>query len=131
MDIFIKAIAGILICVIVCLILSQQGKSFSVLLTVMVSCMIAVICLSFLEQVIGFIHKIKDLGNLNSSYISVLLKCAGIAILSELTGMICVDSGNSALAKCTQMLAAAIILWLCIPLYTSLMELIEGVLQAI
>ena len=63
--------------------------------------------------------------------IAILLKAVGIGILSEITCMICTDSGNAALGKVIQFLTSAVILWLCIPLFTQLIELIEGVLGAV
>lgn len=131
MDIFLKAVAGVLIATVVSLILSKQGKDFSVLLVIGVCCMVTVVGLRYLEAIIDFIQLLQQKGDLNHDLIAILLKAVGIGILSEITCMICTDSGNAALGKVIQFLTSAVILWLCIPLFTQLIELIEGVLGAV
>lgn len=131
MDIFLKAVAGVLIAVVVSLIVSKQGKDFSVLLVIVVCCMVAAVGLGYLEAIIGFIRLLQQKGNLNGDLIAVLMKAVGIGIISEITCMICTDSGNAALAKVIQFLTSSVILWLCIPLFTQLIELIESVLGAV
>ena len=131
MEIFIKAVAGVLISAVVTLILSKQGKDFSVLLVICVCCMIGAVALDFFQKILDFIRLLEKKGNLNYDLISILLKGVGIGILSEITMTICTDSGNAALGKMIQFLSSAVILWLCIPLFTQLLDLIESVLSAV
>lgn len=131
MDIFIKAVAGVLVAAIVTLILAKQGKDFSVLLVICVCCMVTVTALGYLQKIMDFLNLLQIKGNLNKDLIAILLKSVGIGVLSEITGMICTDSGNAALGKVIQFLSASVILWLCIPLFTQLLELIESVLGAV
>lgn len=128
MDIYLKAVAGVLITAVVSLILSKQGKDFSVLLIVCVCCMVAASAFGYFQKIMDFIRSLQQKGNLNNELITILLKAVGIGILSEITVMICNDSGNAALGKVIQFLTSAVILWLCLPLFTQLMELIEDVL---
>lgn len=128
MDVFVKSVAGILITVLATLILSKKEKDFSILLVICVCCMIAAVSLGYLKEIIQFIRVLQQKGNLDSDLIGVLLKSVGIGILTEITCMICTDSGNSALGKVIQFLSSSVILWLSIPLFTQLLELIESVL---
>lgn len=131
MDIFIKAVAGVLIATVVTLILSKQGKDYSILLVICVCCMVTAVALGYLDEIIDFLRLLQEKGNLNSDLIAILLKAVGIGILSEITCMICTDSGNAAMGKVVQFLSSAVILWLCIPLFTQLIELVESVLGAV
>jgi len=131
MEMFIKAVAGVLIAVVISLILAKQGKDFSVLLVITVCCMVTAAAFEYLEEIIRFIRLLQDKGNLNSDLTAILLKSVGIGILSEITYMICTDSGNEALGKVIQLLSSTLILWLCIPLFTQLLELIESVMGAV
>ena len=128
MDIFIKTTAGILIAVVLCMILSKYSKDYTVILVVVVCCMVGTAAMGYLQRVIEFVEKLIAAGNLNRDLISILFKAVGIGLLTEITSLICTDSGNAALAKSVQLLASAVILWLCIPLFTELLELVEGVL---
>lgn len=131
MDNFIKAVAVVLVTVVMCLILSKQGKDYSAVLVICVSCMIAVVAMGYIQNILAFINKLISAGNLNQDLIEILYKTVGIGFLTEITSMICTDAGNTALAKSIQFLSSAVILWLCIPLFTQLLELVEGVLKAV
>lgn len=131
MDIFIKATAGILITVVLCLVLSKEKKDISILLVIAVCSMVAAVAIGYLQKVIDFIETLENVGNLNSELISILLKCVGIGLLSQITTMICTDSGNAALGKVLQILASAVVLWLCIPLFTQLLELVESIMGTV
>lgn len=131
MEILFKAAAGILITVIMCLILSKYGKDYALILVICVCCMVAAAAMSYLQQIISFIEALQSVGNLNGELLGILFKTVGIGLLSEITTLICTDSGNAALGKSIQILSAAVILWLCIPLFTELLELVEGVLGGV
>lgn len=128
MDVLWKAIAGILITVIISLILSRQNKDFSIILVICVCCMICSVAIGYYRQIFQFVRKLEFAGNLNSEMISIILKSVGIALLTEITVLICSDSGNAALGKVIQILSSAVMLWLCIPLFSELLELVEKVL---
>lgn len=131
MDNFIKAAAVVLVTVVMCLILSKQGKDYSAVLVICVSCMIAIVAMGYIQNILAFINKLISAGNLNQDLVEILYKTVGIGFLTEITSMICTDAGNTALAKSIQFLSSAVILWLCIPLFTQLLELVEGVLRAV
>ena len=129
MDIFFKVTAGVLLAIILSMVLSKQGKDFSLLLVLCVCCMTAAVALSYFQEIFEFVRSLEQLGNLNHSIITILFKCVGIGILSEITVLICVDSGNGALGKVVQLLSTAIILWLCIPLFSQLLDLVKSILS--
>lgn len=131
MDIFIKAAAVVLVTVVMCLLLSKQGKDYSVILVICVCCMIVIAAMGYIQKVLVFVDKMISTGNLNQDLIGILFKTVGIGLLTEITSMICIDSGNSALAKSIQLLSSVVILWLCIPLFTQLLDLVEEVLGAL
>ena len=131
MDIFLKAAAGILIAVVLGLALAKQGKDISILLVIAVCCMVLIAAVSYLQPVIEFFDKLEDLGNLNSGMLSILLKAVGIGLLTEITALICTDAGNAAMGKALQILSAAVILCISVPMFTELIELVENILGAL
>ena len=128
MGVFLKVIAGTLLAVVVSLILSRQSKDFSVILIICVCCMVSSVAVGFYKQIFQFIEKLEQSGNLNTELIQIILKSVGIALISEITILICADSGNSALGKVIQMMSSALIIWICIPLFTKLLEIVESIL---
>lgn len=128
MDIFVKASAVVLMAVVLSLVLSKYGRDYSIILIICVCVIVAGAAVNYLDAVIEFVHMLQEKGQLDGAFVSVLLKAVGIGILSEITMMICTDSGNAALGKVIQFLSTAVILWLCIPLFTELMSKIESIL---
>ena len=131
MDVFIKAVAGVLVTVVLGLTLAKQGKDISVLLVIAVCGMIFAAAAHYLQQIVDFFETLEDIGQLNTQMLTILLKAVGISILSEITLLICNDAGNAALGKVLQILSSAVILWLGIPLFTELLQLAESILEVI
>lgn len=128
MTYFFQGAATVLVAAVLCLVLDRQGKDFSVLITICVCCLLVYLGLSFLDPVLDFMEKLESLGNLDSSMISILFKIVGIGIISEVAGMICSDAGNASMGKALQILASAVILWLSIPIFNAMLELIQEIL---
>lgn len=128
MSIFLKATAGVLMTVVLCLTLSKQTKDLSALLTMAVCCMVVTAAITYLEPVVGFFEKLQSIGNLDSDMLRILFKAVGMGLLAEITALICSDAGNAALGKALKLLASAVILWISIPLFNSLIELVEDIL---
>lgn len=125
---FFQVIGGVLIAVIMSLTLSKLNKDISALLGIGVCCMVMVAMASYLEPVIDFVNQLQQTGNLDLSMLKIMLKAAGIGIVAEIAGLICSDSGNAALGKAIQVLSAAVVLWLSIPMFQSLLELVQRML---
>ena len=128
MDTFLKAAACSIIVLLLCIILGKQGKDFSMILTVGGCCMIAILAVSYLQPVVSLVERLRSIGNLNPELITIVIKAVGIAIIGEITCLICADCGNAALGKALQLLSTVVILWQSIPLFNGLIELVEKIL---
>ena len=117
--------------VVLCLALAKGNKDISLLLSLTVCSLVAIAAMSYLHPVVDFFRKLKGIGQLDPELFGILLKAVGIGILSEISGQICEDSGNKALGKTLQLLAAVVVLWLSIPLFDNLMDLLQKILEAI
>ena len=126
--IFIKAVGCILIALILCVILSKQGKDFSVIISVVACCVVLSGAIILLEPVIAFIWRIRDLGDIETSHITVIMKAVGIGLVSQIASLICNDAGYTSLSKALQILTAAVILCLSVPLFQELLQLIDSIL---
>lgn len=128
MDIYIKAVSVALITVVLCLIVAKRDKDMSLLLTVVACCMLVAVAVTYLEPVFSFFRQLQTIGDMDSEILGILLKSVGIGLLSEIVGLICADVGNSALGKALQIVAVALILWISLPLLTTLIELVSEIL---
>lgn len=128
MTAFWQAAGAVLIAVILILTLGKQGKDMAVILSILVCCMVLALAASYLSPVMDFLRQLESLGDLDSDMIRILFKVVGIGIVTEVASMVCADSGNGSLGKALQMLGSAVILWLSIPVFTALLELIQKIL---
>lgn len=131
MDTFFKAIMGCLVAVVLYLTLPKQAKEFSVILSAAACVMIGIVAFSYLSPVISFAEKLSDIGKLDNDMTKTLLKAVGICLISEFTSNLCVDSGNSAIAKVIQFITSAFLLSLSIPFLSKLIDLIQNLLTEI
>lgn len=128
MDAFLQCCGAVLIAVILILTLGGKGKDIASVLALFVCSLTLLAALRYLEPVVDFLDTLAQIGNLDRSLISVMLKAVGIGIVSEIASLICGDSGNGSLGKALQILGTAVILWLSIPLFTMVLELIQTML---
>ena len=128
MGYFWKATAGVLVAVVLGLALEKQGKDFSLLLTMAVCAMAAGAAFVYLEPVLDFLWELEALSELQDDMLGILLKCVGIGLVAELATMICSDSGNASMGKQLQMLGSSVILYLSVPVFRSLLTLIQDIL---
>ena len=131
MEKFVKVAAGVLVALVLYLVLNKQGKDFAVLISLAVCCMVISALLAFIRPMITFIEKLEQLGNFDHEILQVLLKSVGIGILTEIVSLICADAGNASMGKSLQILASVVILWLSIPLFSRLMDVIQEILVVI
>lgn len=131
MDVVLKAVAGILIAIVLSQVLSKQNKDLSLLLVIAVCCMVAVAAFSYLKGIVDFLKNLQSIGQLNWEMMQILIKAVGIGLLTEITALICTDMGNTSLGKSLQILSVAVILWLSLPLFQKLLDLLDAVLGAI
>ena len=72
-------------------------------------------------------NRLSDLGQINDQMLRIIFKTVGVALLAEISELICVDAGNATLGKSLQVLSTAVILWLSVPLLNELIDLIETI----
>lgn len=128
MGLFLKTCGAVLLTVILILTLGSHSKDMSLVLGIAVCTMVGIIALEFLRPVIEFVSKLEQIGGLNHSLIQILLKVIGIGLISEIASLVCSDSGSSSLGKTLKILGSAVILWLSLPLYSMLIDLLQRIL---
>jgi stage III sporulation protein AD len=131
MDGFYRASGGVLIALILCLTVGNQNRSFSVLLAMLACVLVLLQGLRYLEPVSAFLRELEVLGNLPGEMVKILLKTALIGILTEICSLLCADSGNASLGQALRIMGAAVILWLSLPIFRGLLELVQRILEGI
>ena len=125
---YLRFTAVTLIGLILTLVLGKQSKELGLLLTMGVCALVSIGALAFLEPVTELLRELRYLGELDGQALTILIKCAGIAMLSELACILCTDAGEGAMGKALSLLSSGAMLWLSLPLLRQLLELIGEVL---
>lgn len=128
MEILLKLSAAALLTVVLLLILEKQEKHIAVLLCIFVCCMIVVATIDILQPVRTVIKNLQQTAEIDGSMLSVLLKSTVTAVLCEITGTVCAEAGYGSLGKALHFTGICTILYLSMPLFSSLLELITQLL---
>lgn len=128
MDDFWKTTALVLITVIMGNVVGKQEKDIAILLSMIACCLAVKIVISYMEPVLDFLWELQDLGKVQDGFLEILIKAVGIALVSELTGMICSDAGNGTLGKMLYLIGSAGILYLSVPIFRALLTMVQEIL---
>ena len=124
----IKIIGIGIIAVILIIILKQYKPEFAIYISIIAGVIILIMSIQKMEEIITLIRSISEKAGVNGKFLSIILKITGIAILSEFAISICKDSGESAIASKVEMGSKVIIIWMSIPIISSLLELMVNIL---
>ena len=128
MELFWKAIAVSLLTAILGVVMGKQSQDISLLLSIAGCVLIAGLTAVYLSPVVGFMKELESLGNLRGDMLGILLKAVGIGLISEIASVVSGDSGNAGLGKMIQLIGSVVILWLSIPVFRVLLDLVQTIL---
>ena len=128
---YLRFAAAALIGLILVLVVGRQSRDLGMLLSLAVCVLLALGAMEFLEPVMELLNELKRLGELDGGAVGILLRCAGIGMVSELAGLLCADAGEGAMGKALQICANAAILWLSLPLLRQVLTMIGEVLAKV
>ncbi len=131
MTLFIQICGAVFLAIVLVLSLKNTSKEFAAILAMFVCCIAALGALSYLQPVLQFLQSLEKLGDLDNTMVEILLKSTGIGIVTDIAMLVCKDAGNESMGKSVQLLGSAVILYLSIPLFTALIELLQKILGEI
>lgn len=125
----IVKIAGIgLISLILIVVIKQYRPEFAVYVSIIAGVLIIGIVIDKLSGIVEILKNLASKSSLNSSFLNLLIKITGIAILTEFTTSICKDAGEGAIATKVDLGGKIIIMAMSIPIISSLLETILKIL---
>lgn len=127
MDI-VKIIGVGLTALIIIIILKQYKPEFTVYVSLIAGVIILFMVMDRLNGVVNLLRNLTNKTGTGSSFLKILLKITGIAILTEFAVSICKDLGESAIASKIDLGGKIIIISISIPIITALLELITNIL---
>lgn len=127
MDI-IKIIGIGLISLIITIILKQYKPEFSIYISLIAGILILYLVMDKLTGIIDLLKSLAQKTSISNSFLLILLKITGIAILTEFAESVCKDAGEVAIAKKIELGGSIIIIAISVPILSKLLETILMVL---
>lgn len=127
MDI-IKIIGVGITALIIIIILKQYKPEFTVYVSLIAGAIILFMVMDKLSGVVSILTSLTEKTGVGSTFLKILLKITGIAILTEFAVSICKDSGEAAIASKIDLGGKIIIISISIPIITALLELIINIM---
>ena len=128
MPMYLRAIALIFIGLFLCVVLKRGAGEFALGISIILSTILLTYAIEYLQPIISLANKLQDMSGIESKIFKILIKSVGIGLLSEIVTLICNDVGYSAIGKTVQMFTSITIVWICIPLFEGLIDLMEKIL---
>lgn len=113
---------------IITIILKEYKKDFAVYAELIGGAIILYFCIDYLKGIVKFINNLSVTG-ISNSFILLLIKIAGISILTEFAVSICRDMGESAIASKVDLGGKLLIVSLSIPIITATLSGLLGLLE--
>lgn len=105
--------------------LKQEKSEVAIYLCIVISLIIFVGIMEHLEQLVDTIREIGNYIQIDSSYITTLIKMLGITYLAEFSSGICKDAGYQSIATQIEMFGKLTILVLSLPILLALLRTIQ------
>lgn len=102
--------------------LRRHNAEISIIIAIVGSIIVFVSVLLNLSSVYETFRSILSESNVNSQYITIMLKAVGICFLTEFAGDCCLDAGQRALANNIAIAGKVLILVTAIPLYRDVLD---------
>ena len=125
---FYQAAVLTLLGAILFLVLGKRSGELAVILCLAVCSLVGMIALQYWRQIAEFIQKLQDSFGFDREMVRILYKVTGIGILTEICVAICSDSGNTALGKSLQLVSCLVMVYLSIPMFQEMLQLIQEML---
>lgn len=123
MDILQIVCIGI-IAVLLAAIIKSQRPEIAMQVSIVTGILIFVVIAVKLSAVIDFIKTFSSKADIDSTYITILLKIIGIAYIAEFGAEVCKDAGESSIASKIELAGKVTIVILAVPIISSLLDLV-------
>ena len=124
----IKIIGIGLISLVIITIVKQYKPEFTIYISLIAGCLILAIAFDKLADVINLLTNLANRSSINGSFITLLLKITGIAILTEFAVSICKDAGENAIANKMDIGGKIMIVAVSVPIISNLLEIVTKIL---
>ena len=125
----IKVVGIVLTALIINIVLKNYSKEFTFLINIVCTIVIFTLISKDLKGIVDRLTSISNEISVLLPYIKIMLKILGISMIAQLLSDLCRDNGENTLANQTELSAKIIILVTALPLFTTIMDIMIGMLK--
>ena len=125
----IKVVVIVLTALIINIVLKNYSKEFTFLVNIVCTIIIFTLISKDLKGIVDRLTSISNEISVLLPYIKIMLKILGISMIAQLLSDLCRDNGENTLANQTELSAKIIILVTALPLFTTIMDIMIGMLK--
>ena len=119
------------IAALLCVLLRRENAAYGVLISIGAGVVLLLLVAEPLYTLLARISELSDHIPLQTSWIAVMLKIVGVCFLGEWAIQLCRDAQENAVAVKLEICIRILVLFLCLPVLTQLIELIFSLLGGI
>lgn len=125
----INVVGIVLTALIINIVLKNYSKEFTFLINIVCTIIIFTLISKDLKGIVDRLTSISNEISVLLPYIKIMLKILGISMIAQLLSDLCRDNGENTLANQTELSAKIIILVTALPLFTTIMDIMIGMLK--
>lgn len=121
----ITQIIGIgLVAVTISIVLKENRPELAIFISIIVGTIIIIGLIPNLKSIIDYIENLSSKININFSFVNILLKITGIAILAEFAVSVCNDANEKAIGSKIDLGGKILIISMSLPIVKALLDVI-------
>lgn len=124
------AVIGVLLCAaVLAVMLRPQRPELAMAVGMTAGLAVLFTLLRELTPIFTSVRNMMQTGNFPTEYLTVVLKAAGITVLTQLTADTCRDAGETALAGKAELAGRILMLTLAVPLFERILSLVTALVN--
>ncbi len=121
---------GLLLCAtLLAVVLRAQRPELAVCLSLAAGVLVTGLVLGQLAPLTATLRRLLQAGGFSAEWLTVVLKAAGVCLVTQLTADTCRDAGETALAGKAELVGRVLLLLLAVPLFEQILALVTGMLH--
>jgi stage III sporulation protein AD len=113
-----------IVATVIIAVLKANRPEIAIQISIAAGIIVFTMVLGKISAVIDLLNSYAQRINIDTIYLSTLLKIVGIAYIAEFGAEVCKDAGESAIASKVELAGKVMIIVLAVPIITSLMDLV-------
>lgn len=110
------------------LVVRRSNPESSLLISIAISIFAAYISFEVMSSVLSFLRSLADEAGIPIATLAVVLRTAGISILTKLVSDICRDAGQQGAAAGVEFVGAVTAIYVALPLFRTALDMINALL---